>query len=390
MRIAERLLRIRPSATLAINARAQDLRAEGREIISLAVGEPDFATPAHVCLAAKKALDQGLTRYTPVPGVPELRAAAAGYYRRFYSAAAGPEHIIVSNGGKQVLYNLCMALLNPGDQVLIPAPYWVSYPDMVMLAGADPVIVPSAPENSFLIGPRDLEAACTPRTRLLILNTPSNPTGCHYDQARLEEIADWARGRGVFVISDEVYDRLVYEPAEPASLSGFWSRWPGDAVVVGALSKSFCMTGWRVGFALAHEDLVRAMCKVQGQSTSNVNSVAQWAAVAALNGPWDLVEDMKAAFVRRRDLAHKAVTSWGAPCPKPDGAFYLFPVVDRFFSPDAPDSTALCARILDRAGVALVPGAAFGDDRCLRISYAVADAALEQALERIAGVLKGL
>jgi len=389
MRISDRLERIKPSATLAVNARAQELKARGREIISLAVGQPDFGTPAHVCEAAKAALDEGFTRYTPVPGIPELREAVAGYYARFYGASASADNAIVSNGGKQVLYNLLMALLNPGDEVLIPAPYWVSYPAMVQLADGVSVFVPTTAEQEYLVTPEALEAACTARTRVLLLNSPSNPTGCCYTQARLDEIAAWARARGVFVISDEVYDRLVYAPAEPASLAKAWEAHPETIAIVGALSKSFCMTGWRVGYALAHETLVKAMSKIQGQSTSNVNSIAQKAALTALSGSWDIVEEMKRSFVRRRDIAHGIITGWGAQCPRPDGAFYLFPVLDRFFTPDAPDSAAMCTKLLDQAGVALVPGSAFGDDKCIRFSYAVDDDTLRTALERVGRVLTG-
>ncbi len=388
MNTAARLSRIKPSATLAVNAKAQELKAQGRKVISLAVGEPDFPTPPHVVEAAKAALDAGHTRYTPVPGIPALRQAVAAQYGRFYGAKASAENVIVSNGGKQVLYNLLMALLNPGDQVLIPGPYWVSYPDMVLLADGEPVIVPASAEKGFLLDPEDLERAWTPRVKALILNTPSNPTGRHYSQARLDALAGWAEKKGVFVISDEVYDRLVYAPAEPSTLARRFEARPGGYALVGALSKSFCMTGWRLGWALAHPDLVKAMNKIQGQSTSNVCSFVQHAAVAALEGPWDVVEEMKVAFQRRRDLALAVIRSWpGASCPKPDGAFYLFPVLDAFYDAEAPDSAALCTRILEKAGVALVPGSAFGDDRCIRFSYAVADETLQTALDLVGRVL---
>ena len=390
MRISDRLKKLKPSATLAVNAKAQELKAQGRQIISLAVGEPDFPTPPHVVAAAKAALDAGHTRYTPVPGIPALRQAVAALYGRFYGAKAGSANVIVSNGGKQVLYNLLMALLNPGDQVLIPGPYWVSYPDMTLLADGEPVIVPAPAEKGFLLDPEDLEKAWTPRAKVLILNTPSNPTGRHYSQERLDALADWAEKKGVFVISDEVYDRLVYAPAQPSTLARRFEARPESYALVGALSKSFCMTGWRLGWALAHPDLVKAMNKIQGQSTSNVCSFVQHAAVAALEGPWDVVEEMKVSFQRRRDLALAVIRSWpGATCPKPDGAFYLFPVLDKFYDAEAPNSAALCTRILEQAGVALVPGSAFGDDRCVRFSYAVADEVLMTALSKVGKVLLG-
>lgn len=389
MRISDRLARIKPSATLAVNTKAQELRDQGREIISLAVGQPDFGTPDHVCEAAKAAMDEGFTRYTAVPGIPELRDAVAGYYTRFYGAKTTGDNAIVSNGGKHVLYNLLMAVVNPGDEVLIPAPYWVSYPAMIQLAEGVSVFVPTTAEEDYLVTVDGLEAARTDKTRVLILNSPSNPTGCCYTQEQLEAIAKWARDNGIFIISDEVYDRLVYDPFTPVSLAKTWEAHPETIAIVGALSKSFCMTGWRVGYALAHEELVKAMNKIQGQCTSNVNSITQKAALTALTGPWDIVDEMKESFVRRRDLAYDIITGWGAPCPKPDGAFYLFPVLDQFYTDDAPDSAAMCTKILEDVGVALVPGSAFGDDKCIRFSYAVDDDTLVDALTKVGSVLKG-
>ncbi|QGY39831.1 aminotransferase class I/II-fold pyridoxal phosphate-dependent enzyme [Pseudodesulfovibrio cashew] len=389
MRISERLARIKPSATLAVNAKAQELRAQGREIISLAVGQPDFGTPKHVCDAAKAALDEGFTRYTPVPGIPELRDAVAHYYKQFYSADAIGNNTIICNGGKQVLYNLLMALVNPGDEVLIPAPYWVSYPAMVQLADGVSVFVPSTAEQDYLVTIDALDAARTDKTRVLILNSPSNPTGCCYTQAQLEEIAAWARKHGIFIISDEVYDRLVYPPATPVSLSKTWEAYPETIAIVGALSKSFCMTGWRVGYALAHEDLIKAMSKIQGQSTSNINSITQKAALIGLTGSWHIVDEMKVSFQRRRDIAYEIISGWGAPCPLPGGAFYLFPVLNQFYTDDAPDSATMCTKILEEVGVALVPGSAFGDDKCIRFSYAVDDDTLVKALTKVGKVLTG-
>ena len=391
MKLAQRITSIKPSATLTINTKAQELRASGREIVSLAVGEPDFDTPLHVREAAKKALDQGFTRYTAVAGIPELRTAVAGYFHNFYQVSATLENIVITNGGKQSLYNLLQVLLDPGDEVLIPAPYWVSYPALVQLAEGQGIFVPTEPSADFLVTVEQLEAARTPKTRCLIINTPSNPTGCHYTQAQLDAIASWAVDKNIFVIADEIYDRLVYAPATPASLSPWWATHPKNFAVVNGLAKSFAMTGWRVGYTLAHVDLIKAMTKIQGQSTSNICSIAQKAALAALTGGWNCLEPMRTAFVRRRDLALDLVRSWkNVICPTPDGAFYLFPQVDHYYTSGVPDSTALCAHLLDQAGVALVPGAAFGDDRCLRISYALDDATLQTSLEKIAQVLNVL
>jgi aspartate aminotransferase len=391
MQLSDRVLGVKPSATLSINAKAQEMRASGRPVISLAVGEPDFPTPSHVIDATKAAMDQGFTRYTAVPGIPELRRAVAGYFHQFYGVDAEAEQVIVSNGGKQGLYNLFQALINPGDEVLVPAPYWVSYPAMIQLAGGVPVSVPTDPEQDFLVTVEDLERKVNDRTRMLILNTPSNPTGCHYSQDKLEEIARWALGKGLFIVSDEIYDRLVYAPASPSSLAPLFMDHEGQIAIVNGLAKSFAMTGWRVGYVLAHPDLVRAMTKIQGQSTSNICSIAQKGAVAALTGPWDFVETMKKSFVQRRDLALRTVRSWpGVFCPEPAGAFYLFPRVDSFFRGGIADSTRLCTEILERGGVALVPGLAFGDDRCLRISYAIDADTLVHALDKIGSVLTSL
>jgi aspartate aminotransferase len=391
MKLAQRITSIKPSATLTINTKAQELRAAGHKIDSLAVGEPDFPTPKHVCAAAALAMEQGFTRYTAVPGIPELRAAVAGYFRSFYGVDATPENTVVTNGGKQSLYNLLQVLLDPGDEVIVPAPYWVSYPALVQLADGVPVFVATEPDTDFLVSVEQLERARTPRTRCLIMNTPSNPTGCHYTQAQLDAIAAWAVDKGVFVIADEIYDQLVYAPAMPASLSPWWQRHPESFAVVNGLAKSFAMTGWRVGYTLAHVDLIKAMTKIQGQSTSNICSIAQKAALAALTGGWECLGPMREAFVRRRDLGLSMVRAWGnVVCPEPAGAFYLFPQVDWYYTPEVSDSTALCALLLEKAGVALVPGAAFGDDRCFRISYALDDATLSGCLERVGAVLHDL
>ncbi len=390
MRISDRLTRIKPSATLAVNAKALELKAKGVQVVSLAVGEPDFPTPEHVREAAKTAIDEGFTRYTQVPGIPELRQAVCGYFARFYGVEAPMEATVVTNGGKQALYNLFQCLLNPGDEVLVPAPYWVSYPALVELAGGVPVPVASPAERGFKVTPEELDRAVTPRTRVLLLNSPSNPTGACYSRAETDAIMEWAIARDLFVVSDEIYDRLVYEPAEAVSVCDWWARHPENVAVVNGLAKTFAMTGWRVGYALAHPDLIKAMTKIQGQSTSNICSVAQKAALAALTGSYDAVEEMKKAFRRRRDLAHGVVSSWpGVVCPKPDGAFYLFADMSALFTPALPDSASLCTHIMEQANVALVPGAAFGDDACLRFSYAVSDDTLMIALDKVAKVLFG-
>jgi aspartate aminotransferase len=390
MRISSRLQRVKPSATLAVSAKAAELKAQGRKIISLSVGEPDFATPEHIREAAKKAMDEGFTRYTPVPGVPELREAVAAYFNDFYNAGAEAADTIVTNGGKQSLFNLLQCLLDPGDEVLIPSPYWVSYPAMVRLADGEPVVVPAGAEKFFKVDVAELEAARTDKTRVLLLNSPSNPTGVHYAEDELLTLARWAINEGIFVISDEIYDRLVYEPAKPVSLCGLWRENPESLAVCNGLSKSFAMTGWRVGFTLAHGELIKNMSKIQSQSTSNICSVAQKAALAALTGSFDIVEEMRTAFEARRKLAMDIVSSWkGVKCPRPDGAFYVFPDVSALYREGMADSTEMCTALLEQVGIAAVPGAAFGNDACLRFSYALDEASLEQGLRAAGKIITG-
>jgi aspartate aminotransferase len=330
-------------------------------------------------------------RYTPVPGKPELLDAVAGYFARFCGAEADRSSVIATNGGKQALYNLFQVLLDPGDEVLIPGPYWVSYPDMVYLADGDPIIISAHPEQNFLIDPDMLEQHTTDNTKVLVLNTPSNPTGCHYSQEQLDAILDWAVKRDIFVISDEIYDQLVYPPAERSTAAGWVARAPGRVAVVNGLSKCFGLTGWRIGYVFTDPDLIRQLGKIQGQSTSNICAIAQNAALSALNGSWDFLEEKRSSLASRRDKGLEVIGSWrGVVCPKPEGAFYLFPRMDGFYTSDIPDSTAMCTYLLDSAGVALVPGIAFGDDRCLRFSYALDEETLLQALHRIQEALDRL
>ena len=388
MHIADRVAHLKPPATLSISAKAQELKARGKDILSLSVGEPDFPTPEHIREAAKEAIDAGFTRYTPVPGLPELRAAAADYFTHFYSVRAAAENILISSGAKHSLYTLFQSLLNPGDHVLIPAPYWVSYPPMVELAGAKPVIIHTSPENAFKLSPQDLHTSLTPKTRLLILNSPSNPTGVCYTRAELDAIAAWGVANNILIVSDEIYYRLVYTPEGPASLAPWWEAHPENFVLINGVAKTFSMTGWRIGYTLAEPGLIAAMGRLQGQSTSNASSVSQKAALAALTLGYSHLEAMRRAFRERRDQAMERIASWPEVfCPKPDGAFYLFPDLHCHYREAFPDSTALCAALLEEAGVALVPGAAFGDDRCVRISYAVDAGTLAEALARIARFL---
>lgn len=391
MQFSQRLANIHPSMTLAINSRAQELRAQGIEVISLAVGEPDFNTPEFIKDAARKALDENFTRYTPVAGIPALRKAAGEYFERYYHTPVKPESIIIGAGGKQCLYTFIQSMLDPGDEVLIPSPCWVSYPDMVYLAGGKPVLVPTAPEDGYKARPMQLEDKVTDKTRLLILNSPCNPTGAVYSDREFMNIMRWALARNLYVLSDEIYDQLVFKPAVMTSAITWFEHCPELVGVVNGLSKSFAMTGWRIGFMAAHPEIIKKMAMIQGHSLSNVTSITQQAALAALTGPDEFIAAMREAFERRRDLAMSMVSGWKkAICPRPDGAFYLFVDVSAYYNKELRDSIAFCKWLLEEAHVALVPGKAFGDDRCLRISYAVSEETLATALDRVSAALEKL
>lgn len=388
MRLAERVVQLKPSATLAVNALATELKKSGKDIISLSIGEPDFNTPKLIRQAGIEAIESGFTRYTAESGITELREAAAGYFNRNYQAGAGAANILIGNGGKQCLFNVFMALLNPGDEVLMPTPCWVSYPAIIEIAGGVPVPVLAGSDKNFKVTVEDLERHYTKKTRLCIINSPSNPTGAVYSREELDALAAWAVERDILMISDEIYDQLVYGGKQHHSLCGWWNKHPENFAIVNGVAKSFAMTGWRVGYLLAHPELIKAAGKLQGQSTSNVCSISQKAALAALTNDIPEMAEMKAAFERRCKLVTGIVSKWpNVECPAPEGAFYLFPDMHKLYSEAIPGSTELCKILLEQAGVALVPGIAFGDDNCIRISYATDDATLEKALNRIAQVL---
>ena len=387
MKFAERMKNIKPSATMAINTKTLELKAQGIQVTSLAVGEPDAATPLHIREAAKKAIDENFSKYTPVNSILEFRQAVCHYFKRQYDVNAKPENVIITNGGKQSLVNTMLVLLNDGDDVLLPCPYWTSYPDMIRIAGANPVLVPSTSSRGFHIDVSDLEKALTPKTRMLIFNSPCNPPGAAYSQKEIDAILEWCLAHDIFVIADEIYDQLVYDNA-PVSASKWWEKHPDKIAVLNGLSKAFAMPGWRVGYTLAHEDLIKQCSKLQGQVTSHICSIAQKAGVAALEGSYECVEEMRQSFVRRRDMAVAEIATWpGVVCCKPAGAFYLFPDVSALFCKEMPDATAVCTRLLEKARVACVPGEAFGDPHCIRLSYAVSDDVLMDALHRMKSAL---
>ena len=388
MNFADRMQQLKPSATLTISAKAKELRAKGKDVFNLSLGEPDLPVAPHVLDAVIAAARQGSAKYTPVPGLPALRDAVSCYFERAYSVAVPREATMASNGGKQCIFNICQALLNPGDEVLIPCPYWLSYPDIILLAGGRAVPVPTSSERGFKVSVADLERCATPKTRLLFLNSPSNPTGACYTRRELETLALWAVERDIIVLSDELYDQLYYNDSGPVSLVGMWEKHPDHVVVVNGLSKSFAMPGWRVGYTVAHPDLIKQMTKLQGQTTSNICSLAQEAAIAALTGPYDSVFAMRDIYRRRRDAALEIIRQWPAiPRYTPEGAFYIFLDVSALFTPEIPDSTTMCAHILDAAEVALVPGVAFGDDKSVRLSYSIEEDRLIAALHKLAPIL---
>lgn len=384
MKFSHRMDHIAPSATLEVSAKAAELRSQGHEIIALSLGEPDFPVPGHVIEAVIESAQKGRAPYTPVPGLPEVRDAVSGYFKRSYNIEIPRECVIVSNGGKQVLFNAFMALLNPGDEILFPCPYWLSYPDMARLVDAVPV--PVSPEGlNPKITVADLEKSVTPKSKILILNSPANPTGTCYSAEELETLALWAIEHGLFVISDEMYDQLCYLPSGPVSLSRLLVEYPENMFIVNGLAKSFAMPGWRVGYGIGAPALIAKMSAIQGQSSSNICSLAQAAALAALTGPYDSIKEMRTTYMQRRDLAMNHISLWpNVTCPRPDGAFYIFLNVSKLFNAKIPNDVAMCNYLMAEAGVALVPGTPFGDSRCLRLSYSTDESTLNLALENLA------
>ncbi len=384
--VSARVRRVKPSPTLAATARAAQLRAAGRDIISLTAGEPDFDTPAHVAAAAEAAIRSGFTRYTDVGGTPELKDAVAAKFERDNGLRYERPQILVSTGAKQTLFNLCLAVLDPGDEVVIPAPYWVSYPDMALLADGRPVVVPAGPEQGYRITPAQLEAAITPRTRLLLLNSPSNPTGAAYTRAELEALGEvLLRHPRVLIGTDDIYEK-IYWAAEPfCSLAQAVPALYDRTVTINGLSKSHAMTGWRIGYCGGPREIIAAMATIQGQSTSNPSSISQKAAVAALNGPQDCVAEMNESYRRRHDLFVAGLNALpGVRCRPGDGTFYAFADITGAMATrgDATD-TAFCDALLEDTGVAAVAGSGFGADGHVRFSFATADAQLRGALERM-------
>ncbi|MEL6289273.1 MAG: pyridoxal phosphate-dependent aminotransferase [Pseudomonadota bacterium] len=389
--LAETLARVKPSPTIAVSQKARELKAAGRDVIGLGAGEPDFDTPDNVKDAAIEAIRQGDTKYTAVDGTPELKAAISAKFKRENGLDYSPAEITVGTGGKQVLYNALAATLNPGDEVIIPAPYWVSYPDMVLLAGGTPVPVETSPDNSFKLTADALEAAITPKTKWLIFNAPSNPTGAAYTADELRAVTDvLMRHEHVWLLSDDMYEHLVYGDYQFATPVEVEPALKSRALTMNGVSKAYAMTGWRIGYAGGPEKLIAAMRKLQSQSTSNPSSISQAAAVEALSGPQDFIPERAAAFHKRRDLVVSMLNQAnGIDCLTPEGAFYVYPSCAGCIGKSTPagakidDDEAFVTALLEEEGVAVVQGAAFGLSPFFRISYATSTEALEEACTRI-------
>jgi len=394
IRLASRLDPVKPSITLAVTARAIELKAKGIDIVSFGAGEPDFDTPEHIKQAARAALDRGVAKYTHVAGLIELRRAVAAELNRVHGVDVGPDQILVSSGAKHSLYNLFMALLDPGDEVVIPAPYWVSYPDMVLLAGGVPVILPTEASRGFAPDPAVLERLLTDRTRAIVINTPSNPTGASFDAETLRAIGTICAARGVLIISDDIYRSLVYGDTRYTSIASLSPDIARHTVLVDGVSKSYAMTGWRIGYAAGPVELIRAMATIQGQSTSNPSHIAQVAALAALTGPQECVATMRAAFdQRRREMVARLRAIPGVSLHEPLGAFYCFPDLSAHVGRRAPsgaaiaDDVALCNYLVEEGRVAVVPGSGFGAPGFVRLSYACSMDEIRNGLDRMGEAL---
>ncbi|EKP94468.1 pyridoxal phosphate-dependent aminotransferase [Thermaerobacter subterraneus] len=394
MHLSARARGIQPSVTITIDARAKELKAAGEQVINLSAGEPDFPTPRHVREAAKAAIDAGFTRYTPAAGIAELRRAIAQKHRRDNGLEYAEDEIVVSAGGKHALFNAFMAICDSGDQVIIPAPYWVSYPEMVRLAGGEPVIVETGPETGFKLTPEALRRALTPRSRALVLNSPSNPTGTVYTRQELDDLAAVAAEAGLWMVTDELYEHLIYE-GEHVSVAALRPEYRERVILINGVSKAYAMTGWRIGWAAAPRPVARAMAAIQSQATSSVNSIAQKAAVAALTGPQDEVAAMRDEYRQRRDLLVEGLSRLpGVEVLRPAGAFYVYPSVRGLLGREiggrrAGDDVALAEVLLEAARIAVVPGTAFGTPGYLRLSYATSRSDLEEALRRLERLLEG-
>lgn len=393
MRLAIRAQNIGASPTLAMNARAKEMKRQGIDVLSFTVGEPDFNTPEHIAAAGTKAINEGFTRYTPAAGIPELKEAICMKLARDNGLQYEPADVVVSNGAKHSIYNAMQALVDEGDEVIVPAPYWVSYTEMIKLNGGTPIIIPTSEEDGFKLRPEQLKAHVNDRTRAIFINSPNNPTGAVYSQTELEDLAEILVPRGVAIIADEVYEKLLYDGAVFTSVAALGPEVKELTVTINGVSKTYAMTGWRIGYAAAPRALAQAMANIQSHATSNPNSIAQKAAVVALTGDQAPVGKMLTEFTRRRERMITGINAIpGMSCRKPEGAFYVFAHVASFFGKTIRGrkingSIDLAEVLLTEGHVALVPGAAFGDDRFVRFSYATSLDVIEKGLSRVKDVL---
>jgi len=386
-KISKRAAALSPSLTLAVDAKAKALKAQGEDVVGFGAGEPDFDTPQHIKDAAAKALAEGFTKYTPSSGIPELRKAIAEKFKRDSGLEYKPSQIIVSCGGKHSCYNTIIATCEEGDEVIIPAPYWVSYPEMVKLAGAKPVFIQTTDKTEFKVTPQQLKAAITPRTRLFILNSPSNPTGTVYTPEEIKALGDICVENGILIMSDEIYDKLLYDGAKHVSVATFSKAHYEHTIIVHGFAKTYSMTGWRLGYLAAPEPIAAAIDAIQSHSTSNPTSFAQKGALAALTGPQDHLQTWLQEYSRRRTYAYQRLNNMpGISCVNAKGAFYLFPNI----SGTGLNSTEFCTKLLEQEKVAAVPGIAFGADDYIRISYATSLANIEKGLDRIERFVRSL
>jgi aspartate aminotransferase len=389
--LADALARVKPSATIAMAQKARELKAKGMNVISLSAGEPDFDTPDNIKQAAIEAMNRGETKYSPVSGIPELREAIAKKYKRENGLDYTAAQVIVGTGGKQILFNALMATLNPGDEVIIPAPYWVSYPEMVAICGGTSVFVNATIENGFKLQPEDLEKAITPKTKWLIFNSPSNPSGAAYTHDELKKLTDvLVKHPHVWVLTDDMYEHLTFDDFKFATPAQVEPKLYERTLTMNGVSKAYAMTGWRIGYAAGPLEIIKAMDMIQGQQTSGTNTIAQWAAVEALNGPQDFIEKNKKIFQGRRDLVVSMLNqATGISCPVPEGAFYVYPSCAGLIGKTAPSGKVIetdedfVMELLQSEGVAVVHGTAFGMGPNFRISYATSEEQLEDACQRI-------
>ena len=393
-RLSERISKVSSSLTLAITAKAKAMIAAGEDVVPFGAGEPDFPTPAHIVAAAKRALDEGHTKYTPSAGLPQLKKAICRKFEEENGIKYEPSQIIVSNGAKQSVFNACFALLSEGDEAIIPAPYWLTYPETVKLCGGVPVILPARSENGFKITAEELESAITPKTKLLIFNSPCNPTGAVYSEREIREIAAVCVRRGVFVLSDEIYEKLVYGGAKHFSIASVSEEMKNLTVTVNGVSKTYAMTGFRIGYLAAPQDIAAAIDSFQSHATSNACTVSQYAAIEALSSPGEEVREMADIFARRRNaLLRAAEKIEGAKCVRPDGAFYAMLNIGAAFGKTVNgkiirDSADFCAALLEEKKVAAIPGKCFGADEYIRLSYTLPEEKIEKGMARIGEFFK--